>query len=572
MSNDLEEKKEEKVVDLLNTPGSLTSVEAQIVEVITEGKKIKKDIENDNIHPIGLFDDLSPDDFAFAISEARKNLEERDDFNEIKNLEKDILTVPDQNFCVVSWVGPTFKAKTDITGFRIMGAFKTLEKAQKYAQRVHREESTYDIGIMEMNLWCLGYPDESDYIFNSDGELDSDAMEKQRDKILNDFVIKHKTKLEESKQLFEIRKRAIRKSKITKEGNEEDAPLEKIPEGVPTEEMKTIHDKEVKKWIKDEEKEIKETEDDDYELNSKLLDFNCAFKIPNQEYAVISFIGYSGTNKRIPICIKGIYSTEIEAQERIKKLMHIDDTYDLVPVSLYKWVPCDPDLTLIRNEFKNSNLNNLIEASEKQKEETLSFHQVRKKYVKREEKEESRKNGENEEIEDKTDYTKEYEYKIDKPITSVFEDGRELSAVDALVEVQKFDSEDIRMRGKKYFDNDEVEISEEEFVKTFLFNSELSSKDIKDPMFNKVDNQLKELEEKIQILMVTEGISENEARNRFRLKFDKKEEKIYEDEIKPISKPKIKSINFESMEEKIDYLKKKGHTASEIRKIMSESN
>ena len=41
---------------------------------------------------------------------------------------------------------------------------------------------------------------------------------------------------------------------------------------------------------------------------------------------------------------------EQEAKERIRQLIHVDDTYDIVPMPLYKWVPCDPDLTqFIRN-------------------------------------------------------------------------------------------------------------------------------------------------------------------------------------------------------------------------------
>ena len=249
--NDINEKASSDrnpVDDLLRSdPLKLTQVEAMMVHSISDAKSKQDEIENDTVQPVGLYEDLSQEDYDHAIKEAHKILTDRDAFNEEKNLEKALLTLPEQNYCVVNWVGPTFRAKTDVCGFRIMGAFKTLEKAQKYAQRLHSLDPTYDVGIMEMYLWCLGYPDQSDIIIGPDGEMDTKAMEVQRDHILNEFIIKHKTKLEETKQLFEVRKRAIRKSKITKEGSEEDAPIKEVPKGVPTEEMKEIHAKEAEK-------------------------------------------------------------------------------------------------------------------------------------------------------------------------------------------------------------------------------------------------------------------------------------------------------------------------------------
>ena len=196
-----------QVDDLLRSdPQKLTQVEAMMVHAISDAKSKQEEIENDTVQPIGLYGDLSQEDYDYAIKEAHRILTERDDFNEIKNLEKDLLTLPDQNYCVVNWVGPTFKAKTNVCGFRIMGAFKTLEKAQKYAQRLHNLDPTYDTGIMEMYLWCLGYPDQSDIIIGPDGQMDTVAMEKERDRRLNEFIVKHKTQLEESKQIFEVTK------------------------------------------------------------------------------------------------------------------------------------------------------------------------------------------------------------------------------------------------------------------------------------------------------------------------------------------------------------------------------
>jgi hypothetical protein len=600
------------VDDLLTSdPLQLTKAEAVMVGSIANAKSKQEEIENDQVQPIGLYEELSPEDYAATMEEVRKQLIANDVFNEEKNLEKDLLTVPDQNFCVVSWVGPTFRAKTDTCGFRIMGAFKTLEKAQKYAQRLHHADFTYDIGVMEMYLWCLGYPDQSDIIMGPDGQIDIKATEVARDHRLNEFIIKHKTKLEEDKQLFEIRKRAIRKSKITKEADEEHSVIKKVPTGVPTEEMQIVHAKEIEKWLGPSEQKKEDDDDDDYELNVRMLDFETACKIPNQEWAVVSFVGYTGTNQRIPICIKGIYASEEEARNRITQLIHIDDTYDIVPMPLYKWVPCDPDLSSLKTKFKDRQLNDFIEEGEKQKEETLSFHQVRKKYVKPNEEEEEENalvdhvdvsqnkfNIEGALIENKD--AQEFEYKlapakvrfvdqVQEPVAEEIEEAHEgskscafkqgeehhgevMDATNALVEVVMHDSEDIKMNARRYHEyraeHNEEEPPEDE--QTFTVN--LTEKDIKEPMFKKANDELKELEEKVMNLMATEGVTEKEARERFRLKLDQHQAKVHEldlEDLVPKVRPKPKPTDFDGMAQKIERLKKEGKTPAEIRKIMS---
>jgi hypothetical protein len=593
-----------EVFDLLKSdPLQLTKAEAVMVGEISNAKSKQAEIENDTVQPVGLYEELSEEDYNAAMEEVRKQLIASDAFNQEKNLEKDLLTVPDQNFCVVSWVGPTFRAKTDTCGFRIMGAFKTLEKAQKYAQRLHHADSTYDIGVMEMYLWCLGYPDQSDIIMGPDGEMDMKAMEEARDRRLNEFIIKHKTQLEEDKQLFEVRKRAVRKSKLTKEADEEHSVIKEVPKGVPTEEMHTMHEKEMEKWLGPDTKKKTVDDDDDYELNARMLDFDTAFKIPNQEWAVVSFVGSTGNNQRIPICIKGIYASEEEAKNRITQLIHVDDTYDMIPMPLYKWVPCDPDLSSVKTKFKDRQLNDLVEESEKQKEETLSFHQVRKKYVK--------PDGENAIMDQANNYNvegalienkelEEFEYiprakiTFQEPLEEVlaenqeenetggkgndFKQGEEcngevMDATNALVEVVKFDSEDLRMNGRKYHqyvnDHDGEEPPEEE--QTFTIN--LTDKDIKDPMFKKVDDERKQLEEKIQNAMATEGLTEKEAREKFRLKLDEHKAKVHDldpEDLIPKVRPKPKPTDFEGMAQMIERLKKEGKTPAEIRKFMSE--
>jgi len=352
---------------------------------------------------LGLHDELDPEMRKEAFARAKERLEATNAFNQLVNLSKDSITVPGQRFCVVCWVGPTFRAKTDIYGFRIMGAFDTLLNARKYALKAHKIVPTYDIGIMEMNLWCLGYPDQSDAVIDSEGKIDEKQMQINLDHKLNEFIVQHKTEIEESKQLFEARRLMLRKSTATQERDISEAPMPQLPEGRVTEEMKQVHTLETMKWSGKSKNlaeqaakmverakliDAQETGEDNIEVDKEEmdneeviegpeLDHECKQKIPNQEFAAISYVGHTGNNNRIPICIKGVFANQAETETFISKIMQIDDTYDIFVAPLYSWLPCDPDITGVRQKFKNSRLNELLENEENDKLEAAQFHHVK---------------------------------------------------------------------------------------------------------------------------------------------------------------------------------------------------
>jgi hypothetical protein len=92
-----------RVTDMLRTTKKdLTMAEIQMINHLSESKINKNDMEKDDITPIGLYDELDEEYINQAKEEALKNLVKRDDFNQEKNLRKDILTVMNQNYCVVS--------------------------------------------------------------------------------------------------------------------------------------------------------------------------------------------------------------------------------------------------------------------------------------------------------------------------------------------------------------------------------------------------------------------------------------------------------------------------------------
>lgn len=338
-------------------------------------KMSEQDKESNSIaqeKAFGLLDSLSQEEISKAVAIADKNLKEMDIENDKINLEKDQITVPGQNFVAVSWVGPTFKAKTRNYGFRVMGAFDTMEEAHKYAVKINKKYPMFDTGIMQMNHFCLGYPDSSDF------DTDEETTIKKIDDVLNKFIIKHKTTKEYKKQIFEIRKNKL-KYGPTKTKEIDIEPGHSVPKGGDlTEESMKIHEENVKKIFntKNEQKNepidrVENTNDvSDYELDLS----PCNTKVHDQEYVIISYVGNEGKNKRIPINIKGVFSTKDEAEAHIENLMSIDDTYDIVVSPMYCWIPCDPLLDSVKQIYPNEKLNSMFEAHQNESMNSKSFH------------------------------------------------------------------------------------------------------------------------------------------------------------------------------------------------------
>lgn len=304
---------------------------------------------------VGLKHDLPEDVRQEALNTAKQLLESRDEFNIVKNLEKDPITVPGQSFVIVSWCGPTFKAKTESYGFRIMGAFATIDHAKSYIQELHAQDSRFDTGVMEMNLWCTNYP----RAFSSMDEYDQ---------FLNDFIVKHKMNLEEEIQLFEARKRLLQSNTLTKEDEMPEELKDVSLKGAPTEEMKQVH----QQWagVTENNSEVKQSSGISLDLTSS------SHKIDDQEYAAISFISTTGNNACVPMKIKGIYPTWEKCQAAIQQMMKFDKTFDILPVPLYKWLQCDPDLSDVKQIHTNEKLNEIIETEMKEPTEAMQLHEA----------------------------------------------------------------------------------------------------------------------------------------------------------------------------------------------------
>ena len=75
------------------------------------------------------------------------------------SLEQDYTTVPGQLFACLSIVGPEAPQKNDKFGIKIRGAFNSRDEAASHAKRLQKEDSTFDIYVVDMYKWLLIPPD-----------------------------------------------------------------------------------------------------------------------------------------------------------------------------------------------------------------------------------------------------------------------------------------------------------------------------------------------------------------------------------------------------------------------------
>ncbi len=311
---------------------------------------------NDMENTTGLNDDLTPEEKENIIRLAKENLIKIDGFNEDKNLDED-KTQQEYKYVIVSFVGPTLTAKTDIYGLRINGAFKTIAEAKKYISK--NGDNRYDTYIIEMYKFIPSYPG-------------NDKSQEELDKFLNSVISEYKLEREIAKQEYECRKNKLKANKNRIKENElSEEELEKL--------RKDLEEKERKEKEEKEEKERKEQEELEEEIKTKEAEakeyLNPANnKIAGQNYVAISYVGNDGSNKRIAIKIKGIFDKYEEATEFCKEMAEIDDTYDIIISEMYSWVPSNPKLDNVEFVYTNDKLNTLFNAHKEEKKIAKKHH------------------------------------------------------------------------------------------------------------------------------------------------------------------------------------------------------
>ncbi len=331
-------------------------------------------LELNNMNTLGLDDKLSEDQLADIKTKAFENLTRIDAWNVDKNLDEDAKKIPGQNYAVVSFVGPNLRAKTETYGLRLMGAFETVEEAEEYIEEL--DEKTYDTGIVEMYKYVPSIP-----------SLVQETQE-DVDNFLNNIIIKHKVEREEARLSYEYRKTELMSNKnrfvekkldpvqmaameaankakevkdITKDIINEPAVARNKTHARLIEKLR-LKQQQVKE-VKEEEEEKKEEKQETIvnvrrKKNKRLGPSK--EKMEYQNFAAICFVGHTGNNQRVAMKIKGIFDKYEECDEFCKELRDIDSTYDILVTEMYNWIPCDPDVTDIKQVHDNEKLNKFI--------------------------------------------------------------------------------------------------------------------------------------------------------------------------------------------------------------------
>jgi len=119
------------------------------------------------------------------------------------SLEQDYTTVPGQLYACLSIVGPDCPQKTDKFGIKIRGCFNTREEASSHAKRLQKEDSTFDIYVVDMYKWLLIPPDPAAI---EDAHYTNEKLE--------EIMVKYRENQSMAAKMFEERKRDMMAVKL----------------------------------------------------------------------------------------------------------------------------------------------------------------------------------------------------------------------------------------------------------------------------------------------------------------------------------------------------------------------
>ena len=133
-------------------------------------------------------------------------------------LDEDVITVPAQNFALLSFVGPDQRQKNERMGMKIRGVFNTREDADAHIKKLRRFDTQMDIYLVDMYRWVLIPPPSNPLeLEHADVEYDQ--------RFLNDLMKGYRENQQLAKAHFEERKKAVIEEGIDKHLTED----EKLP-------------------------------------------------------------------------------------------------------------------------------------------------------------------------------------------------------------------------------------------------------------------------------------------------------------------------------------------------------
>jgi len=138
------------------------------------------------------------------------------------SLEQDYTTVPGQLYACLSVVGPEAPQKNDKFGIKIRGAFASRDEAASHAKRLQKEDSTFDIYVVDMYKWLLIPPDP----------LKIEDVHYQNEK-LEEIMTGYKENQAEATRMFNERKRDMMEAKSFLKPGDENSKFYTKPDEAP---------------------------------------------------------------------------------------------------------------------------------------------------------------------------------------------------------------------------------------------------------------------------------------------------------------------------------------------------
>ena len=133
--------------------------------------------------------------------------------------------VEGQNYALISFVSPEGAQKADTLGFRIYGAFDTVEAAREHAALVNASDAAFDVYVVEMRKWCAWHPDPMDV-----------AEKVYTDKRLDEMIRAHREAQDTAQRAYEERVALAVNQAAEKSDAHDGKEAEEVEEGAKEEE------------------------------------------------------------------------------------------------------------------------------------------------------------------------------------------------------------------------------------------------------------------------------------------------------------------------------------------------
>ena len=138
------------------------------------------------------------------------------------SLETDYTTVPGQVFACLSIIGPEAPQKNDKFGIKIRGAFATRDEAANHAKRLQKEDTTFDIYVVDMYKWLLIPPDST--------KIDDVHYNNEK---LEEIMSGYKDNQAQAARMFNERKQGMMKDKVAYAPGDDNSQFYTKPDEAP---------------------------------------------------------------------------------------------------------------------------------------------------------------------------------------------------------------------------------------------------------------------------------------------------------------------------------------------------